>query len=157
MTQYEEADEYCPHCDNHYVSTASIKLTQPGASATAYRLKSTCDAESSPLSRIGVPESPKICGTACGQHGPGLFRIIFRSTRQRSPTFLRCVVSWLTPDFQVIEAKEPKPMLGVEGEDARVDNRMLKDDREKEREGRSLFGRDLSDKIETPIWKTQQQ
>lgn len=22
MTQYEEADEYCPYCDNHYVSTA---------------------------------------------------------------------------------------------------------------------------------------
>lgn len=22
MTQYEEADEYCPNCDNHYVSTA---------------------------------------------------------------------------------------------------------------------------------------
>lgn len=20
MTQYEESDEYCPHCDNHYVS-----------------------------------------------------------------------------------------------------------------------------------------
>ena len=20
MTTYEEADEYCPHCDNHYVS-----------------------------------------------------------------------------------------------------------------------------------------
>lgn len=65
--------------------------------------------------------------------------------------------SWLTPLLQVIEAKEPKPMLGVEGEDARVDNRMLKDDREKPREGRSLFGRDLSDKIETPIWKMQQQ
>lgn len=48
-------------------------------------------------------------------------------------------------------------MLGMEGEDARVDNRMLKDDREKEREGRSLFGRDISDKIETPVWNMQKK
>ncbi|KAL7422090.1 hypothetical protein Q5752_002733 [Cryptotrichosporon argae] len=63
MTEYEEADEYCPHCDNQYV----------------------------------------------------------------------------------IEAKEPKAMLGVEGEDARIDNRMLKDERMKEKEGRSLLAaRDTS-------------
>ncbi|KAG6918865.1 hypothetical protein DXG01_010928 [Tephrocybe rancida] len=47
MTTYEESDEYCPHCDNHYVT----------------------------------------------------------------------------------EAKTPQAVVGVEGEDARVDNRMLKDDR----------------------------
>jgi hypothetical protein len=29
----------------------------------------------------------------------------------------------------VLEAKTPKPALQVEGEDVRVDNRMLKDDR----------------------------
>ena len=23
MTEYEESDEYCPHCDNHYVSVAA--------------------------------------------------------------------------------------------------------------------------------------
>lgn len=40
-------------------------------------------------------------------------------------------------------------MLGVEGEDARIDNRMLKDDRMKERDGRSLFARgDTTDKID---------
>jgi hypothetical protein len=38
-------------------------------------------------------------------------------------------------------------MLGVEGEDARIDNRMIKDDREEEREGRSLFNRDATDKL----------
>jgi hypothetical protein len=38
-------------------------------------------------------------------------------------------------------------MLGVEGEDARVDNRMIKDDREKEREGRSIFNQDVTDRL----------
>ncbi|KAB5570645.1 hypothetical protein GE09DRAFT_1104107 [Coniochaeta sp. 2T2.1] len=49
VQEFEEADEYCPHCDNHFV----------------------------------------------------------------------------------LEAKTPKPMLQVEGEDARVDNRMLRDERVK--------------------------
>lgn len=40
-------------------------------------------------------------------------------------------------------------MIGVEGEDARVDNRMLKDDRAKERDGRSLFNRDTTDRIDS--------
>ncbi|KAK1925933.1 hypothetical protein DB88DRAFT_509579 [Papiliotrema laurentii] len=72
MTTYEEADEFCPHCDNHYV----------------------------------------------------------------------------------IEAKEPKAMVGVEGEDARVDARMLKDDRVKGMEHRSLFAeKDLTDKVDRPIWE----
>ncbi|OWZ28077.1 zinc finger protein [Cryptococcus neoformans] len=67
MTEYEEADEYCPHCDNQYV----------------------------------------------------------------------------------IEAKEPQAMIGVEGEDARIDNRMLKDDRVKEKPERSLFAaQDMSDKLD---------
>ena len=58
-TEFEDADEYCPHCDNHYV----------------------------------------------------------------------------------LEAVEPKAALRVEGEDARVDNRMLKDDRAKPAadERRSIF------------------
>ncbi|WVQ73435.1 hypothetical protein IAR50_003007 [Cryptococcus sp. DSM 104548] len=73
MTEYEEADEFCPHCDNQYV----------------------------------------------------------------------------------IEAKEAKPMIGVEGEDARMDNRMLKDDREKDKPERSIFnGRDVSDKLDTmPLYQ----
>ncbi|KIR58404.1 hypothetical protein I312_106579 [Cryptococcus bacillisporus CA1280] len=67
MTEYEEADEYCPHCDNQYV----------------------------------------------------------------------------------IEAKEPQAMIGVEGEDARIDNRMLKDDRVKEKPERSLFAaQDMSNKLD---------
>ncbi|KAF8885964.1 hypothetical protein BD779DRAFT_1531732 [Infundibulicybe gibba] len=57
MTAYEESDEYCPHCDNHYV----------------------------------------------------------------------------------IEAKTPQAVIGVEGEDTRVDARMLKDDRVKGTENRSIF------------------
>lgn len=75
----EEADEYCPHCDNQFVSR-------------------------------------------------GVYTVA---------------------DSQVIEAKEPKAMLGVEGEDARVDNRMLKDDRAKERSGRSLLhAEDNADKLD---------
>ncbi|KAH6914074.1 hypothetical protein BKA70DRAFT_1260363 [Coprinopsis sp. MPI-PUGE-AT-0042] len=62
MTSYEESDEYCPHCDNHYV----------------------------------------------------------------------------------IEAKTAKPIIGVEGEDARIDSRMLKDDRVKAKHTRSAFS-DLDD------------
>ncbi|GLB37904.1 putative CHY zinc finger [Lyophyllum shimeji] len=60
MTVYEESDEYCPHCDNHYV----------------------------------------------------------------------------------LEAKTPTPVVGVEGEDARVDNRMLKDDRMKQIHKRSIVTED---------------
>ncbi|KNZ74047.1 hypothetical protein J132_08357 [Termitomyces sp. J132] len=57
MSSYEESDEYCPHCDNHYV----------------------------------------------------------------------------------LEAKTPQAVVGVEGEDARVDNRMIKDDRIKTIHTRSIF------------------
>ncbi|KAH7371823.1 hypothetical protein BKA64DRAFT_689585 [Cadophora sp. MPI-SDFR-AT-0126] len=39
----------------------------------------------------------------------------------------------------VLEAVTPKPMLKVEGEDARVDNRMLKDDRIRGEELRTIF------------------
>lgn len=42
----------------------------------------------------------------------------------------------------VIEAKTPTPALKVEGEDARKDSRMLKDDRIKEREYRTIFDPD---------------
>ncbi|KAF8661477.1 hypothetical protein AX16_001314 [Volvariella volvacea WC 439] len=57
MTEYEESDEYCPHCDNHYV----------------------------------------------------------------------------------IDAKTPQAVVGVEGEDTRVDARMLKDDRVKGSEQRTVL------------------
>ncbi|KAF8806629.1 hypothetical protein BYT27DRAFT_7102011, partial [Phlegmacium glaucopus] len=68
MSVYEESDEYCPHCDNHYV----------------------------------------------------------------------------------IEAKTPHAVVGVEGEDARVDARMLKDERVKQIHTRSIFALDddLTDRIE---------
>ncbi|KAB8228031.1 uncharacterized protein BDW43DRAFT_316335 [Aspergillus alliaceus] len=39
----------------------------------------------------------------------------------------------------VIEAVTPKPALQVEGEDARIDNRMLKDDRVRGHQERSIF------------------
>jgi hypothetical protein len=39
----------------------------------------------------------------------------------------------------VIEAMTPKPVLKFEGEDVRKDNRMLKDDRVKGKEERSIF------------------
>ncbi|KAF7593482.1 hypothetical protein BBP40_011488 [Aspergillus hancockii] len=65
-TEFEESDEYCPHCDNHFV----------------------------------------------------------------------------------LEAVTPKPALQVEGEDARVDNRMLKDDRVRGHLDRSIFNvRDSEDRL----------
>jgi hypothetical protein len=39
----------------------------------------------------------------------------------------------------VLEAVTPKPMLKVEGEDARIDSRMLKDDRIRGEEMRTIF------------------
>ncbi|KAI1287750.1 zinc finger protein [Xylaria venustula] len=39
----------------------------------------------------------------------------------------------------VLEAVVPKPALRVEGEDARMDNRMLKDDRVKGNQQRTIF------------------
>ena len=39
----------------------------------------------------------------------------------------------------MIDGVTPKPMLKVEGEDARVDNRMLKDERMKGEEARTIF------------------
>lgn len=66
MTVYEESDEYCPHCDNHYV----------------------------------------------------------------------------------IEAKTPQAVVGVEGEDARKDARMIKDERVKQDAYRSIFSSvDVSDRL----------
>ncbi|KIO27135.1 hypothetical protein M407DRAFT_194731 [Tulasnella calospora MUT 4182] len=66
MTAYEESDEYCPHCDNHYV----------------------------------------------------------------------------------IEAKIPQAVVGVEGEDARKDARMIKDERVKQDAYRSIFtDLDVSDRL----------
>ncbi|KAG1742512.1 hypothetical protein EDB19DRAFT_1894928 [Suillus lakei] len=65
MANYEESDEFCPHCDNHYV----------------------------------------------------------------------------------IDAKTPQAVIGVEGEDARVDARMLKDDRVQQDPTRSIFSRDFSDRV----------
>ncbi|KAJ3555407.1 hypothetical protein NP233_g12214 [Leucocoprinus birnbaumii] len=66
MSAYEESDEYCPHCDNHYV----------------------------------------------------------------------------------IDAKTPQAVLGVEGEDARVDNRMLKDERVQQTKNKSLLTLDSEDLTE---------
>ncbi|KAL2753810.1 hypothetical protein ACRALDRAFT_2044133 [Sodiomyces alcalophilus JCM 7366] len=39
----------------------------------------------------------------------------------------------------IIEAKTPKPAISIEGEDARVDNRMIKDDRVKPARKRTIF------------------
>lgn len=42
----------------------------------------------------------------------------------------------------IIEAKTPTPALKIEGEDARVDNRMLKDDRVKGALSKTIFDPD---------------
>lgn len=81
LAQYEESDEFCPHCDNHYVSTA------PPLS----------------LALVSAGFSP--------------FSLLLSVTGNLS--------------LQVVEAKTPQAVLSVEGEDARVDNRMLRDDRVK--------------------------
>jgi len=65
MSVYEESDEYCPHCDNHYI----------------------------------------------------------------------------------IDAKTPTAILGVEGEDARVDARILKDDRLQSKNRQDEWDRIVSEKI----------
>jgi len=65
MSAYEESDEYCPHCDNHYV----------------------------------------------------------------------------------LEAKTPQAVIGVEGEDARKDARMLKDERVKQDKKRTLLSGDPLDRL----------
>ncbi|KAI0738920.1 hypothetical protein C8Q80DRAFT_217648 [Daedaleopsis nitida] len=84
MTEYDESDEYCPHCDNHYVSPYLILRVRP---------------------------------------------------------------RWILGVHQVIEAKTPQAVLGVEGEDPRLDSRMLKDDRVEEDPARSLFSMEFSDRI----------
>ncbi|THH29531.1 hypothetical protein EUX98_g4646 [Antrodiella citrinella] len=61
MSAYEESDEYCPHCDNHYV----------------------------------------------------------------------------------LEAKTPQAVIGVEGDDPRINSRLLKDERVKEDAVKSIFSQDL--------------
>ncbi|KAJ2632852.1 hypothetical protein GGF44_003761 [Coemansia sp. RSA 1694] len=48
----------------------------------------------------------------------------------------------------VVEAKTPIAALGVEGEDARVDNRLIKDDRAKATSGSSMFDKDNADKLD---------
>ena len=48
----------------------------------------------------------------------------------------------------VIDAKIPTPALKVEGEDARLDARMLKDDRVRAEEQRTIFNvKDAADRL----------
>ncbi|KAH1384673.1 hypothetical protein KXV31_004955 [Aspergillus fumigatus] len=48
----------------------------------------------------------------------------------------------------VIEAVTPKAALQVEGEDARIDSRMIKDDRVREHKEKSIFNfKDISDRL----------
>ena len=48
----------------------------------------------------------------------------------------------------VIDAVTPKPALKLEGEDARVDARMLRDERIRREEGTSIFDvKDASDRL----------
>ena len=35
LSVYEESDEYCPHCDNHYVIEAETKLSKAVKDGTA--------------------------------------------------------------------------------------------------------------------------
>ena len=39
----------------------------------------------------------------------------------------------------VLDALTPKASLNVEGEDARVDNRMIKDERQRQKDQRTIF------------------
>lgn len=40
MTAYEESDEYCPHCDNHYVIDAKTPQAVVGIEAEDTRVDS---------------------------------------------------------------------------------------------------------------------
>ncbi|OAA64292.1 Zinc finger, CHY-type [Niveomyces insectorum RCEF 264] len=44
----------------------------------------------------------------------------------------------------ILEAKTPKPAISIESEDVRVDNRMIKDDRVKGQQMRTIFDPDLT-------------
>ena len=49
MTMYEEADEYCPHCDNQYVSERAHRsdfLSRLGAWRTSMMFRSSDDSSS---------------------------------------------------------------------------------------------------------------
>ncbi|GJJ08245.1 hypothetical protein Clacol_002454 [Clathrus columnatus] len=48
---------------------------------------------------------------------------------------------------QVIDAKTPQAVIGVEAEDARVDSRMIKDERIQQDPVRSIYNVDFSDRI----------
>jgi len=39
MAEYEESDEYCPHCDNHYVLEAKTPKAVLGVQGDARMLK----------------------------------------------------------------------------------------------------------------------
>lgn len=38
MSTYEESDEYCPHCDNHYVRRSLVHHSSDTSSVYKYRL-----------------------------------------------------------------------------------------------------------------------
>ncbi|ETW74679.1 hypothetical protein HETIRDRAFT_165087 [Heterobasidion irregulare TC 32-1] len=109
MTVYEESDEYCPHCDNHYVRACSA-YPVPLKFALGFARRRACDRSFS---------------ISTWQHSQRIKLIIFRA-------------------LQVINAKSPQAMIGVEGEDARIDARLLKDDRVKGQSSKSLFVQDDS-------------
>lgn len=68
MSEYEESDEYCPHCDNHYVRPP-----------------------------------------------PHFFLSLFSDRKGGAQR--------ISAASQVLDAKIPQAVVGVEGEDARVDAR----------------------------------
>jgi len=50
-------------------------------------------------------------------------------------------------NYYVIEAKTSQAAIGIEGEDARMDARLLKDERMKSDHSRTLFRQDISDRL----------
>ncbi|ODH41924.1 hypothetical protein ACO22_01291 [Paracoccidioides brasiliensis] len=48
----------------------------------------------------------------------------------------------------LVEALTPKPALKIEGEDARIDSRMLKDERVRQKDQRTIFNvKDAPDRL----------
>jgi uncharacterized CHY-type Zn-finger protein len=94
LETFEDEDEYCPHCDNHYVS-ASVCIDLREGGRRERRRASRYDL-------LGKMRS----GPAARGDDDGYKGMLTLS----SPT-------------QVVDAKTPAPMIGVEGEDARMDNR----------------------------------
>jgi hypothetical protein len=108
MSNYEESDEFCPHCDNHYVRAYLMYRYSPPPRGGRAAL--TAHFESATLRSSGVQDRWHICS----EDG------LYFEFAEIYPEIKELIIS-LPP--QVIEAKTPQAVLGVEGDDPRINAR----------------------------------